>query len=262
MAQWLYVMDGAVALGGDELGKGDAAADTAGDLSVIRAKRDATTLVDRSSTARRPPPRPAPSAAGSMAESKVTIQSFTDIAALEAYLTRASAQSTGFWLKLSKIGAPEATIGKDEAIEAALCCGWIDGQLAKLDEHYFLVRMTPRRPGSRWSARNRDTVVRLAREGRLRAAGLAQIEQAKADGRWDSAYQSQRKAEPPSDLLKALARNPDAERCFETLDRANRYAIIYRVNDAKRLDTRSKRIAQYVEMLARGETIHPRKGKK
>ena len=172
------------------------------------------------------------------------------------------AQSTGFWLKLSKIGAPEATIGREEAIEAALCCGWIDGQIAKLDEHYFLIRMTPRRAGSRWSAKNRDTAARLAREGRLKAAGLAQIKQAKADGRWDSAYQSQGKAEPPSDLLKALARNAEAKRCFETLDRANRYAIIYRVNDAKRPDTRSRRIAQYVEMLARGETIHPRKEKR
>jgi uncharacterized protein YdeI (YjbR/CyaY-like superfamily) len=154
------------------------------------------------------------------------------------------------------------TVSKEEAIEAALCCGWIDGQIAKLDEHYFLVRMTPRRAGSRWSAKNRDTAIRLAREGRLNSRGLEQIEQAKADGRWESAYQSQGKAEPPSDLVKALERNHRAKRNFETLDRANRYAVIYRVNDAKRPDTRSKRIAQYVEMLARGETIHSRKEKK
>jgi uncharacterized protein YdeI (YjbR/CyaY-like superfamily) len=197
-----------------------------------------------------------------MAEANLPILPFTDVAALEAYMSREPAQSTGFWLKLSKIDAPEATIGKEEAIEAALCCGWIDGQLAKLDEHHFLIRMTPRRAGSRWSVKNRDTAVRLACAGRLKAAGLVQIEQAKADGRWESAYQSQGKAESPSDLLKALARNAEAKRCFETLDRANRYAIIYRVNDAKRPETRSKRIAQYVEMLARGETIHPRKAKK
>jgi uncharacterized protein YdeI (YjbR/CyaY-like superfamily) len=197
-----------------------------------------------------------------MAEAKIPIRSFTDVATLEAYMSRQPAQSTGFWLKLSKTGAPEATISKEEAIEAALCCGWIDGQLAKLDEYHFLVRMTPRRPGSRWSAKNRDTANRLSREGRLKPAGLEQIEQAKADGRWDAAYQSQGKAEPPADFLKVLARNAKAKRFFETLDRANRYAISYRVNDAKRPETRSKRITQYVEMLARGETIHPRKATK
>jgi uncharacterized protein YdeI (YjbR/CyaY-like superfamily) len=197
-----------------------------------------------------------------MAEAKVPILQFMDVAALETYMAGEPAQSAGFWLKLSKIGAPEATIGKEKAIEAALCCGWIDGQLAKLDKHHFLVRMTPRRGGSRWSAKNRDTAERLAREGRMKAAGLAQIKQAKADGRWDAAYQSQGKAEPPSDLLTALAQNAKAKRCFETLDRANRHAIIYRVNDAKRPETRSKRIAQYVKMLARGETLHPAKAKK
>jgi uncharacterized protein YdeI (YjbR/CyaY-like superfamily) len=177
-------------------------------------------------------------------------------------MSREPAQSAGFWLKLSKIGASEATISKEEAIEAALCCGWIDGQLARLDGDHFLVRMTPRRPGSRWSAKNRATAERLAREGRLKAPGLEQIEQAKADGRWDAAYPSQGKAEPPPDLLKALARNAKAQRFFAALDRANRFAIIYRVNDAKRPETRSKRIAQFVEMLAKGETLHPRKAAK
>jgi uncharacterized protein YdeI (YjbR/CyaY-like superfamily) len=195
-----------------------------------------------------------------MAEPKTPILSFKEVAAIEAHMLREPAESNGFWLKLSKIGARETTISKDEAIEGALCCGWIDGQLAKFDEHYF--RMTPRRSGSRWSAKNRATAERLAREGRLKAAGLGQIAQAKADGRWDAAYQSQGKAEVPSDLLAALARNAKAARFFETLDRANRYAMIYRVNDAKRPETRSKRIAQYVDMLARRETIHPQKSAK
>jgi uncharacterized protein YdeI (YjbR/CyaY-like superfamily) len=193
---------------------------------------------------------------------KTPILSFADAVAIETYMSGESAESAGFWLKLSKIGAPEATISKDEAIEAALCCGWIDGQLAKFDAHHFLIRMTPRRVGSRWSARNRDTAERLAREGRLRANGLEQIERAKTEGRWEAAYQSQGKAEPPSDLLVALARNAKAKRFFETLDRANRYAIIYRVMDTKLPETRSRRIAQYVEMLAKGETIHPAKEKK
>jgi uncharacterized protein YdeI (YjbR/CyaY-like superfamily) len=197
-----------------------------------------------------------------MAERKTPILSFKEVAAIETYMLREPAESNGFWLKLSKIGAPETTISKDEAIEAALCCGWIDGQLAKFDEHHFLIRMTPRRSGSRWSAKNRGTAERLAREGRLKAPGLGQIAQAKADGRWDAAYQSQGKAEVPSDLLAALAKNAKAARFFETLDRANRYAMIYRVNDAKRQETRRKRIAQYVDMLARGETIHPQKSAK
>jgi len=197
-----------------------------------------------------------------MSVPKAPILSFTDIVAIEAHMSGEPTQSTGFWLKLSKIGAPEATISKDEAIEAALCCGWIDGQLAKFDEHHFLIRMTPRRVGSRWSAKNRKTAERMAREGRLRANGLEQIERAKTDGRWDAAYQSQGKAEAPSDLLTALAKNAKAERFFETLDRANRYAIIYRVSNAKLPETRSRRITQYVEMLARGETIHPAKAKK
>ena len=151
-----------------------------------------------------------------MTVTNAPILSFTDVVAIEAYMSGEPAQSTGFWLKLSKIGAPEATISKDEAIEAALCCGWIDGQLAKFDEHHFLIRMTPRRVGSRWSAKNRETADRLAREGRLKANGLEQIERAKTDGRWDAAYQSQGKAEAPSDLLTALARNTKAERFFET----------------------------------------------
>jgi uncharacterized protein YdeI (YjbR/CyaY-like superfamily) len=193
---------------------------------------------------------------------KAPILSFPDAVALEAYMSGAPQRSTGFWLKLSKIGAPEATIGKGEAVEAAICCGWIDGQLAKFDEHHFLVRMTPRRAGSRWSAKNRETAERLAREGRLRANGVEQIERAKTDGRWEAAYPSQGKAEVPSDLLAALAGNAKAMRFFETLDRANRYSIIYRVGDAKLPRTRSRRIAQYVEMLARGETIHPAKAKR
>lgn len=197
-----------------------------------------------------------------MMVTKIPILSFTDIAALEAHMTGEPARSTGFWLKLSRIGAPEATISKDAAIEAALCCGWIDGQLAKFDEHYFLVRMTPRRPGSRWSARNREAAERMAREGRLKPKGLEEIERAKADGRWDAAYRSQGRAEAPSDLLAALAKNAKAEQFFATLDRANRYSIIYRVNDAKLPETRGRRIAQYVEMLARGETIHPAKPRK
>jgi uncharacterized protein YdeI (YjbR/CyaY-like superfamily) len=185
------------------------------------------------------------------------VLTFTIVRDLEAYLSSEPAYSSGFWLKLSKIGAPEPTISKAEAIEAALCCGWIDGQLGRLDDHYFLVRMTPRRAGSRWSANNRATAERLAQHGRLRPAGLAEVEGAKTDGRWAAAYAPQGKAEIPQDLEAALAVDEAANRFFETLGRADRFAIIYRINDAKRPETRAKRVAQYVGMLARGETIHP-----
>jgi uncharacterized protein YdeI (YjbR/CyaY-like superfamily) len=190
---------------------------------------------------------------------KETILSFKSSRELQSYMSRESRASEAFWLKLSKAGAPEATITKDEAIEVALCCGWIDGQLDKFDEFYFLVRMTARRPGSRWSAKNRATASLLADQGRLLPAGRAEVDAAKADGRWDAAYASQGRAEPPQDLLAALASNKAALRFFEALDRANRYAIIYRVGEAKRPETRAKRIAKFVQMLARGETIHPPK---
>ncbi len=178
---------------------------------------------------------------------------------LEAYLSREPRASKGFRLKLSKAGAGETTISKEDAIEVALCWGWIDGQLDKFDDQYFLVRMTPRRPGSRWSAKNREAADRLLAQGRLQSPGLAEVEAAKSDGRWEAAYASQGKAEVPEDLAAALAAHETARRFFETLDRANRYSIIYRVNDAKRTETRARRIAQFVEMLGRGETIHPQR---
>jgi uncharacterized protein YdeI (YjbR/CyaY-like superfamily) len=187
------------------------------------------------------------------------VLTFATASALEVHLSGEPANAKGFWLRLAKAGAPSPTISKESAIEAALCCGWIDGQLGKLDDHYFIVRMTPRRAGSKWSVKNRTTAERLAQEGRLKAAGQAEIDAAKADGRWDAAYASQASADVPEDLAAALALNPAAKDFFATLDRANRFAIIYRVNDAKKPETRAKRIAQFVAMLARGEALHPLK---
>jgi uncharacterized protein YdeI (YjbR/CyaY-like superfamily) len=177
---------------------------------------------------------------------------------LEAYLAREPRASRGFWLKLAKAGAAEVTISKADAIDAALCWWWIDGQLDRFDDQYFLVRMTPRRRASRWSAKNRAAADRLLTQGRLQSPGLAEVRAAKSDGRWKAAYASQAKAEVPEDLAAALRSCAIARRFFEALDRANRYSIIYRVNDAKRPETRAQRIARFVEMLARGETIHPR----
>ena len=197
-----------------------------------------------------------------MTDVKAPIVAFADLRSIGAYLSKHETDHGGFWLKLAKTGAPEATISKTQAIEAALCHGWIDGQLAKFDDHYFLVHMTPRRNTSRWSAINRKTAERLIGEGRMQPAGLKEVERAKADGRWSAAYQSQSKADPPPDLLAALAKNADAEQAFANLDRANRYAIIYRVNDARRAETREKRIRDFVAMLERGETVHPVKSKR
>lgn len=197
-----------------------------------------------------------------MTNVKGPIISFADLPSIEAYLSAHEGSESGFWLKLAKAGAPKTTITKAQAVEAALCHGWIDGQLGTFDEHYFLVKMTPRRSASRWSANNRDTAERLMREARMHPAGLHEVEKAKTDGRWSAAYQSQSKAEPPADFLAALTANAKAERAFATLDRANRYAFVYRVNDARRPETRTKRIREFVAMLARGETIHPTKSKR
>jgi len=194
-----------------------------------------------------------------MPQTDLPILSFASQADLEAHMSAEGRESQGFWIRLAKQGAPEQTVSKEEAVESAICCGWIDGQLKPSDEHAYLVRMTPRRRGSRWSARNCATAERLAQQGRLRPEGLREIDEAKRDGRWAAAYQSQAKAEPPPDFMLALERNKAAADFFETLDRANRFSLIYRVNDAKRPETRARRIADFVEMLARGETLHPRK---
>jgi uncharacterized protein YdeI (YjbR/CyaY-like superfamily) len=152
--------------------------------------------------------------------------------------------------------APVATIGKQETIEAALCCGRIDALLQKLDEHHYMVRMKPRRAGGLWSARNQEAAERLVAEGNARPAGISQIEAAKSYGRWQNADVPQRSTEPPEDLLNALNLSAVASRLYQALDRANRYTIIYRVRAAKKLEPRTKLITRFVEMLARRETVH------
>lgn len=195
-----------------------------------------------------------------MPQPDLPILSFATQADLEAHMAAEGRESQGFWIKLSKQGAPAETVSKAEAIEAALCFGWIDGQLKPADEHYYLVKMTPRRRGSRWSAKNCATAERLAKQGRVGPEGSREIDEAKRDGRWAAAYQSQAKAEPPPDFMQALEKNKKAATFFAALDRANRFSFIYRVNDAKRPETRARRIADFVQMLAREETFHPRKG--
>jgi uncharacterized protein YdeI (YjbR/CyaY-like superfamily) len=174
----------------------------------------------------------------------------------EDWLERHHAESEGVWLKFAKKGAPRGSVTHAEALQHSLCFGWIDGQVRPLDEHFFLQRFTPRRRQSRWSQINRRHAERLIAEGRMRPAGLAQVQAARADGRWAKAYEPQSTASVPADLQEALDANPAAKEFFATLRGSNRYAILYRVNDAKRPETRARRIAQYVQMCAEHRTLH------
>jgi uncharacterized protein YdeI (YjbR/CyaY-like superfamily) len=187
------------------------------------------------------------------------IRAFADAKAWEAWLAAQPRDSKGVWLKLAKKGSALASVTKAEAIDVALCHGWIDGQLQPSDDRSWLVRFTPRTAKSRWSQINRRRAAELIEQGRVGPAGLAEIEAAKADGRWDAAYSPQSKAETPPDLEAALDAAPAAKALFSQLDSANRYAILYRIHEAKKPETRAARIEKFIGMLNRGETIHPRR---
>lgn len=162
------------------------------------------------------------------------------------------------WLVLAKKGHTEPTaLTYDEALDEALCHGWIDGQVRRRDERTYLQRFTPRRSRSQWSERNVEKVERLLSEGRMHPAGVAAVAQANAQGSWDAAYPGQASIDVPADLAEAMAAEPAAQATFESLSSQNRYSVLYRIHSAKRSDTRTRRIKQFVEMLARGETIHP-----
>jgi uncharacterized protein YdeI (YjbR/CyaY-like superfamily) len=173
---------------------------------------------------------------------------------------RAHHQDQGVWLVLAKKGVTEPTrLTYDEALQEALCHGWIDGQVGRRDERTYRQRFTPRRARSSWSKRNVGIVERLLAEHRMHPAGLAAVAAAKADGRWESAYAGQGSIEVPADLAAALAEEPRARAMFENLTSQNRYAVLYRIHEAKRSDTRASRIERFVAMLARGETLHPQR---
>lgn len=180
---------------------------------------------------------------------------FADAAAFEAWLI-ANAASKGLWLKIAKKDSGIASVSYAQALDVALCHGWIDGQKRGFDEAWFLQRFTPRRPKSLWSKINIGHVERLILEGRMRAGGLREIEAARADGRWDAAYDGSATMEVPPELARALAGNRKAKAFFDTLNAANRYAVCWRVQTAKRPETKAKRVETLVAMLARGETLH------
>jgi uncharacterized protein YdeI (YjbR/CyaY-like superfamily) len=175
---------------------------------------------------------------------------------LEAWLEANAPSSPGLWLKIAKKGAPEPSVSYAEALELALCFGWIDSQKRGHDDTHFLQRFTPRRPRGRWSKINREKAEALEAAGALRPAGAAEVEAAKADGRWEAAYEGSRTAKVPDDLQAELDANPAAAAFFADLDSANRYAITYRLAEAKKPETRERRLRKFVAMLERGEKIH------
>ena len=174
-----------------------------------------------------------------------------------AWLQEQHAQSPGAWVKIAKKGSPAQTVSYAQALDAAICFGWIDGQKARLDEVCWLQRFTPRKPGSKWSKINTDKATELIKAGQMRPAGQREVDLAQADGRWEAAYEGQRASTVPEDLERALAGNDAAREFFATLSGVNRYAILYRIGSVKRPETRARKIAQYVAMLAEHQTIHP-----
>jgi uncharacterized protein YdeI (YjbR/CyaY-like superfamily) len=184
------------------------------------------------------------------------IIAFADLAGWGAWLAEQPADAKGLWLKIAKAGNTDSTLTKAQAIDGALCHGWIDGQIDKYDDAWFLTRFTPRKRASKWSEKNRKRVGELLAAGRVSAAGRAAIDAAKSDGRWDAAYAPASTATEPADLKAALDAIPDARAFFDTLTGANRYAILYRVGTAKKPETRAARIAKFVAMCAAHETLH------
>lgn len=190
------------------------------------------------------------------------LKKFATQRAFEQWLSRNHAKAPGIRIHIAKKASGIRSIDYAQALEVALCYGWIDGQSKSIDSEWYWQRFTPRRARSLWSKRNRTIVARLIEEGRMCAAGQAEIDRAKADGRWDAAYDSPAAATIPPDLAAALRQSAAAKKFFDSLDRQNRYAILHRLMTAKKPETRAKRLATFIEMLKEQRTIHPRKNDK
>lgn len=190
-----------------------------------------------------------------MAKAEQPVLFFAKPADFEAWIDEHGEKADGIWLKFAKKGSGIRSVVYPEALETALCHGWIDGQVKRLDEDHYLQRFTPRRARSKWSKRNRKMAERLIAEGRMRPAGLAEVERAQRDGRWEEAYDSPSTATVPADFQAALDAEPAAAEFFSGLGSTKRYPFLYRIQDAKRPETRAKRIAEYVELLRAGRTL-------
>lgn len=186
------------------------------------------------------------------------VVSFASRDAWAAWLADHHAEEAGVWLRLERKASGPVLLTHADALEVAIAHGWIDGTRKRLDDRHWLQRFTPRRARSKWSKVNRDKAVELIERGEMTPAGLHEVERAKADGRWNAAYAGQRTATVPDDLERELDRHPAARELFAALDSRNRYAIIYRIGDAKKPETRARRIAKFVAMLDEGETVYPR----
>lgn len=187
---------------------------------------------------------------------KMQTLSFGSAEEWEKWLAKHHGNSDGIWLQFFKKDSGIATVTHAHALDEALCYGWIDGQLQKSDDKSWLQKFTPRRPKSIWSKKNIEHTIRLCNAGKMKPAGLKQIEAAKADGRWAKAYDSPKAMQMPEDFLRQLAKNTKAQKFFETLNRANLYAIGWRLQTAKKPETREKRMKMLLQMLARGEKLH------
>lgn len=190
------------------------------------------------------------------APTEIPIVPFADQVAWNKWLDKHHTTSAGIWIRIAKKGSGIPSVSHPEALDVALCYGWIDSQRKAYDEKTFIQKFTPRGSRSIWSVINRDKAVALLESGKMMAAGISEMERAKKDGRWDAAYASQATIEIPPDLQAALDAKPRAAKFFATLTSQNRYAILFRVHNAKRAETRARRIADFVAMLERHETIH------
>lgn len=188
---------------------------------------------------------------------ELPILQFEKVSEWTAWLEKEGPLSPGLWMRIAKKGSSHSSISYEQAVEGALCYGWIDGQGKKLDDDFYLQKFTPRRKRSLWSRINRERAERLIAEGRMQPSGLEEVERAKADGRWDAAYEPPSKIEVPADLQAALDASPAAKAFFESLSGTNRYAVLFRVHNAKRPETRARRIEEFVKMLAEGRKIYP-----
>ena len=205
-------------------------------------------------------PKTASRRAASVASSSVSSDSvptllFENPNAWQSWLEAQTDEKTGVWLKMSKKGAATPTLTYEQALDVALCYGWIDGQRKSHDDQHFLQRFTPRRKTSSWSKRNVDKVAVLIEAGRMQPAGQAEIDAAKADGRWSRAYAGSSMIQVPEDFRTALARDKKASKFFDALNKTQRYAFLWRIETAKRPETRQRRIVQFVELLAEHKTL-------
>jgi len=185
------------------------------------------------------------------------LKAFKTPRSFETWLSRNHTRTAGVRIKIAKKGSGIAAASYDDLLQIALCYGWIDGQSKSIDADWYCQRFTPRRTRSLWSKRNREIVARLIEEGRMQPAGQAEIDRAKADGRWQAAYDSPANAKVPEDLADALRKSPRARRFFESLDARNRYAILHRLMTARRAESRSKRVAAFMQMLLDGRKLYP-----